>query len=526
MRFRPTGRIADELLDLGQHLRLEFSACFGNCQHVFPCRERVQRDTEIAEDFLALRVDVVEEDYETMVAITAGLAQCVDEVDFDFAVGGKILDQKHALAGKQLAFDLRAATKSFRFFAYILHRQVEAISHPGRERNSGGFSAGHRIDLFAPDIAFDRMNRKTHQGRAHVGKRHQPAGIVVDRARPAAREDERFVAHEADGTGVEVHPRGKFGDGFLVEKLVGGHVDCGPLALGRYVKAQNLLRRHAAVMRQFTGKIEQRFVAPRPANEGEADRASVDRACGDAHLRQAGDARRAGQAHDPDAEIFQLCTRDLNPRRDAGCGRQRENCARDRYLSNVLTRLQLHGAGGVGLGLCNRGGEFHAFAHPWADFWFLRDDKFAECLPGFVGLYNAERFAPGIETLGRDPPVHHLRQVVAHEFEHRPQQVGNGFFCLRESIFQYNHAFDFCGHALTIEKYWTDFTEYTRGRGEPARHVESGRHVGDAGVLDALVRWPQAVNSVERGWNAYRAAGVAAKRKVAQTGSAGSGRTC
>jgi hypothetical protein len=152
--------------------------------------------------------------------------------------------------------NLGAAAKSFCFLAYILHRQVQSISHPGGERNSCRFPARDCVDLFAPDIAFDRVNCKAHQGRAHIRKRHQPARIVVDRARPAAREDERLVAHEAHCTGVEVHPRGKFGDGFLVEKLVGRHVDRGLLTLGRYVKAQNPLRRHAAVARQFTGKIE------------------------------------------------------------------------------------------------------------------------------------------------------------------------------------------------------------------------------------------------------------------------------
>ena len=112
--------------------------------------------------------------------------------------------------------------------------------------------------------------REIHQRRAHVGKRHQPARVVVDRARPAAREDERLVAHEAHRAGVEIHPRGQLGDGFPVEKLVDRHVDSGPLTRCRYVKAQNASRRHAAVTRQFTGKIEQRLVAARPADEGEA----------------------------------------------------------------------------------------------------------------------------------------------------------------------------------------------------------------------------------------------------------------
>src|SRR5262249_16961890 len=106
MRFRPAGRIADEFLHLGQHLRLEFPACPGDRQYILPGRERMQRDAEIAEDFLALRVDVVKEDDEAVVAGAPGFAQGVDEVDLALAVRCKILDQKYALAGKQLPLNL------------------------------------------------------------------------------------------------------------------------------------------------------------------------------------------------------------------------------------------------------------------------------------------------------------------------------------------------------------------------------------------------------------------------------------
>src|SRR4029077_5838890 len=87
VRLRPASRVADELLNLGQHLRLEFAACFGDCQHISPGRECVQRNAEIAKDFFALWIDVVEENNETMVAVAAGLAQRVDEVDLAFSVG-------------------------------------------------------------------------------------------------------------------------------------------------------------------------------------------------------------------------------------------------------------------------------------------------------------------------------------------------------------------------------------------------------------------------------------------------------
>ena len=40
-----------------------------------------------------------------------------------------------------------------------------------------------------------------------------------------------------------------------------------------------------------------------------------------------------------DAEFLQLCTGNLDLRRDAGRGRQRQNCARHRDLPDVLARL-------------------------------------------------------------------------------------------------------------------------------------------------------------------------------------------
>ena len=51
------------------------------------------------------------------------------------------------------------------------------------------------------------------------GKRDQPARVVIDRARPAAGEDERLVGHEADGAGVEIHARRQLGDGLFVEEM-------------------------------------------------------------------------------------------------------------------------------------------------------------------------------------------------------------------------------------------------------------------------------------------------------------------
>src|SRR5574338_1357948 len=192
VRFRPAGRIANELLDLDQHLYIELAARLRHAEHVSPGRERVHGDTEIAEDLFALRIDFVKEDHETMVADAARLAQRVDEIDLALAVGGEIFHQQHALAGEQLAFDLRAAAEAFGLLAHILHRQMQPVGDPGGEGNARSLATGDGIDLAAPDVALDDVDRKTHERGTNVGKRHQPARVVVNRARPAARKNERL----------------------------------------------------------------------------------------------------------------------------------------------------------------------------------------------------------------------------------------------------------------------------------------------------------------------------------------------
>ena len=74
--------------------------------------------------------------------------------------------------------------------------------------------------------------------------------------------------------------------------------------------------------------------------------------------------------------------------------------------------------------------------------------------------------------------------------------------------------------ALVVEQHRADFAEHARRRREPARHVEARRHVGHALMRDALVRRAQAVDAVERGGDAHRAAGVAAEREIASAGAA------
>src|SRR5690242_2865498 len=87
--------------------------------------------------------------------------------------------------------------------------------------------------------------------------------------------------------------------------------------LMRPFKARNGSGRQAAMPSQRTGKIEQRLVASRPADEGEADRAAVERARGQAQLGQAGDAGRAGEPHHARAELVHVSGRAVDQWRDA-----------------------------------------------------------------------------------------------------------------------------------------------------------------------------------------------------------------
>src|SRR5690349_17992436 len=74
------------------------------------------------------------------------------------------------------------------------------------------------------------------------------------------------------------------------------------LRRGRAVKETVRLGRHAAVPRELHRQVKQRFVTACPADEREANRAAGDRAGRNADLRQAGQARNAGQPHHTDAE--------------------------------------------------------------------------------------------------------------------------------------------------------------------------------------------------------------------------------
>ncbi len=92
------------------------------------------------------------------------------EIDLAAAVGGHVLDQQHAIAGFDVALDLRVAAETFRLLAHILHRQHQPVRHPGGKWNAGRLAAGDRIELLEADIAFDRFGAEVDQRPPHARK--------------------------------------------------------------------------------------------------------------------------------------------------------------------------------------------------------------------------------------------------------------------------------------------------------------------------------------------------------------------
>src|SRR5690349_24447544 len=90
MRLRPAGGIVHESLHLAQELRIELTARLCHRQHVPPRRELVQRDAEIAEDFLSVRINVIEEEHDAVLACAARVANCLDEIHLALTVGGEV----------------------------------------------------------------------------------------------------------------------------------------------------------------------------------------------------------------------------------------------------------------------------------------------------------------------------------------------------------------------------------------------------------------------------------------------------
>src|SRR5579864_4780315 len=78
--LRPAGRVLHEFFDFLELALVEFAALLGHIKHVPPGGERVQGDTEIAEDFFTLGKDVVEEEHEDVVDGSAGGAQRFAEI--------------------------------------------------------------------------------------------------------------------------------------------------------------------------------------------------------------------------------------------------------------------------------------------------------------------------------------------------------------------------------------------------------------------------------------------------------------
>src|ERR1700722_17988367 len=185
MRLRPRGRVLHELFDFLELALVEFAALLRHIENIPPGGEVVQLDAEIAEDLFALGEDVIKEEHKDVVDSRSGLPQSFAEVDLAAAVSRHVLDQKQAVAGLDVALDLRVAAQTFRFLAYILHRQHQPIRHPGGEWNASGLAAGDGVELLEADVAQDRRHAKINQRTAHARKRNKAPAIGINRTRPA-----------------------------------------------------------------------------------------------------------------------------------------------------------------------------------------------------------------------------------------------------------------------------------------------------------------------------------------------------
>src|ERR1051326_2220617 len=72
VRLGPAGRVLHEFFHFLELALVEPAALFRHFQHVPPSGERMQGDTELAEDFFALGKDVVEEEHEDVLDDGAG----------------------------------------------------------------------------------------------------------------------------------------------------------------------------------------------------------------------------------------------------------------------------------------------------------------------------------------------------------------------------------------------------------------------------------------------------------------------
>ena len=113
----------------------------------------MQAHAKLAENSLRLWKNVVEEEYEHVLDLHAGLAQRIAEIHFAAAVRGHVLDQKHAPALDNMALDLRVAAECFGLLAHVEHRQAQSLRHPRRERDAGGLAAGNGVERIGADRA-------------------------------------------------------------------------------------------------------------------------------------------------------------------------------------------------------------------------------------------------------------------------------------------------------------------------------------------------------------------------------------
>ncbi|SIT48797.1 hypothetical protein BN2475_1140009 [Paraburkholderia ribeironis] len=221
VRGRPFGRRVQEFFHFLERPGVEVLVFLRDAQHVPPRGKRMQVDVDVFQHRHAFLEDVVVEQHEAVVHRGAGRAQRVDEVDLAAAVGGQVFDQQHALTFGQQTFDLRVTAETLGLLAHVLHRHHQAVGQPCRERNASGFATGHGVDLLVADVAQDGGLGHFHQTTAHARIRDQLAAVDINGARPAGRENVRFLRVEVHCLHFQQHFGGRVGDRLAIEACHG-----------------------------------------------------------------------------------------------------------------------------------------------------------------------------------------------------------------------------------------------------------------------------------------------------------------
>src|SRR5690606_9988383 len=124
----------------------------------------------------------VMEHHEYVIHARPRVSQRGAEVRLAAPVRGEVLDEQDALAFLDMTLDLSVAPEPLGLLTNILHRQHQAIGHPGGKRDTRRLAPGDRIEALEPGVAQDDGGAKIDDGLPQPRERNQLAAIDIDRA--------------------------------------------------------------------------------------------------------------------------------------------------------------------------------------------------------------------------------------------------------------------------------------------------------------------------------------------------------